>query len=49
MKIWFGLAAGVVFVVALAIAAVAWIKGGIQPARTVEIPVRVGPGQAGGA
>jgi hypothetical protein len=44
-----GLAAGVAIVVALAIVALAWIRGGIQPSQTVEIPVSLASGTAGGA
>jgi NADH:ubiquinone oxidoreductase subunit 6 (subunit J) len=49
VKIWFGLAAGVLIVMALAIVVVAWIKGGIQPAQMTEIPAPIGSGQADGA
>jgi hypothetical protein len=49
VKIGFGLAAGVVIVVALAIVVTAWVKGGVQPAQTVEIPVSPNSGTAGGA
>jgi hypothetical protein len=49
VKIWFGLATGALIVLALAIVVVAWIEGGVQPTRTVEIPVRTGAGQAAGA
>jgi hypothetical protein len=49
VKIGIALAAGLVIVLALAIVVVAWIKGGDQPARMVEIPVGTGTGRAGGA
>jgi hypothetical protein len=49
VKIWFGLAAGVLIVLALAIVVVAWIKGGVQPTQAVEIPAQIGVRQAGGA
>jgi hypothetical protein len=49
VKIGFGLAAGVLIVGALAVVAMAWVRGGVQPARTVEIPVSLPSGAAGGA
>ena len=49
MKIGIALAAGLVIVLVLAIVVMAWIKGGVQPAQTVEIPVQAATGQAGGA
>lgn len=49
MKIGFALAAGVVLVLAMAIVVVAWIKGGVQPAQSVEVPVAVAPTPGGGA
>lgn len=47
MKI--GIALAAVIVLTLAIVVVAWIKGGVQPAQTVEIPVAASNGPAGGA
>lgn len=47
MKI--GIALAAVIVLALAIVVVAWIKGGVQPAQTVEIPVEASGAPAGGA
>jgi hypothetical protein len=49
VKIGFALAAGVVLVLAMAIVVVAWIKGGVQPAQSVEVPVAVAPTPGGGA
>ena len=49
MKIGIALAAGLVIVLVLAIVVMAWIKGGVQPAQMVEIPVQAATGQAGGA
>lgn len=49
MKIGIALAAGLVIVLALAIMVVAWIRGGVQPAQMVEIPVQIATPQAGGA
>ncbi len=46
MKIGIGLAAGVAIVVAGVIMVLAWIKGGVQPAHVVEVPVAA---PAGGA
>jgi hypothetical protein len=48
-KLGFSLAAGVVIVVVVAIAAAAWIRGGVQPAQMVEIPVNQSSLHAGGA
>jgi hypothetical protein len=47
VKIGFALAAGVIVVLAMAIVGMAWIKGGVQPAQTVEIPVQVASPGAG--
>lgn len=47
VKIGFALAAGMVLILAMAIVVVAWIKGGAQPAQTVEIPVQVATSGAG--
>lgn len=41
MKVWLALAAGVAIVLTMAIGAVAWIRGGVGPARMVEIPVQL--------
>ncbi|WP_353226923.1 hypothetical protein [Novosphingobium sp.] len=48
MKVWFATAAGVVIILAMGIMAVAWIRGGVQPARVVEIPASTAS-TAGGA
>jgi hypothetical protein len=49
VKIGIALAAGLVIVAVATVVVVAWIKGGVQPAQTVEIPVQASTGQAGGA
>lgn len=49
VKIGIALAAGLVIVLALAIMVVAWVRGGVQPAQMVEIPVQIATPQAGGA
>lgn len=49
VKIGIALATGGLLVVAMVIAVTAWIKGGVQPAHMVEVPVHPGHGQAGGA
>jgi hypothetical protein len=44
------LAAAAAIGVALAVVVVAWVKGGVQPAQTVEIPVDAAtPGKGGRA
>jgi|GEM_PF-2480230 len=48
VKIGFALAAGMVLVLVMTIVVVAWIKGGVQPAQTVEISVQVATPGAGG-
>ena len=41
MKVWLALAAGMAIVLGMAVVTLAWIKGGVGPARTVEIPLQV--------
>lgn len=43
------IALAAVIVLALAIVVMAWIKGGVQPAQMVEIPVEASSAPAGGA
>jgi len=49
IKLGFGLAIAVVIALIVAIVVVAWIKGGVQPAQMVEIPVDPAGLSTGGA
>jgi len=45
----FGLATGALIALIVAVVVVAWIKGGVQPAQMVEIPVDPASLPAGGS